>query len=226
MDTETPTITHTAASSLSATSTHARGNITGIYVGEALAYNDLTNEFAAGKLKGLIDLRDTTLPNLQAELDELAADLHDALNQVHNRGTAFPGAQTMDGSRIFVRPTEQAITLDSGGDDVKLILFDSSGDQSAATTLDTIMQSGSYGSGGQAANGPWTISEVAATIEDWLQGNGAAGATAGIGTDGTFDIALNTTTLSLAFRDESATADGSTNEDVVIAYDAGAQLSR
>ena len=221
VDTETPTITHTAASSLSATSTHARGNITGIYVGEALAYNDLTNEFAAGKLKGLIDLRDTTLPNLQAELDELAADLHDALNQVHNRGTAFPGAQTMDGSRIFVRPTEQTITLDSGGDDVKLILFDSSGDQSAATTLDTIMQSGSYGSGGQAANGPWTISEVAATIEDWLQGNGAAGATAGIGTDGTFDIALNTTTLSLAFRDESATADGSTNEDVVIAYDAG-----
>ena len=221
VDTETPTITHTAASSLSATSTHARGNITGIYVGEALAYNDFTNEFTAGKIKGLINLRDTTLPNLQAELDELAADFQEALNQVHNRGTAFPGAQAMDGSRIFVRPTEQTITLDSGGDDVKLILFDSSGDQYAATTLDTIMQSSSYGSAGQAANGPWTISEVAATIEDWLQGNGAASATASISTDGTFDITLNTTTLNLAFRDESATTDGSTNEDVVIAYDAG-----
>ena len=221
VDTETPTITHTAASSLSATSTHARGNITGIYVGEALAYNDFTNEFSGGKLKGLIDLRDTILTNVQAELDELAADLHDALNQVHNRGTAFPGAQTMDGSRIFIRPSEQTITLDSGGDDVKLILFDSSGDQSATTTLDTIMQSASYGSASQAANGPWTITEVAATIEDWLQANGAASATASISTDGTFDIALNTTTLNLGFRDESATTDGSTNEDVVITYDSG-----
>ena len=219
VDTETPTITHTAASSLSATSTHSRGNISGIYVGAELAANDLTNEFVEGKLKGLITLRDTTLPNLQAQLDELASDLQQTVNQVHNRGTSFPGAQSMSGTRIFIRPTEQRITLDSGGDDVKLILFDSSGDQSAATTLDTIMQSASFGSGAQAANGPWTISEVAATIEDWLQGNGASGATASIGTDGRFSIALNTTTLNLGFRDESATADGSTNEDVVITYD-------
>ncbi len=221
VDTETPTITHSAASSLSATSTHARGNISGIYVGEKLPANDLTDEFTEGKLKGFIELRDSILPNLQAEIDELAADLYAALNQVHNRGTAFPGAQSMSGSRIFIRPTEQTMTLDSGGDDVKLILFDSSGDQSAATTLDTIMQSASFGSGAQAANGPWTISEVAATIEDWLQGNGASGATASIGNDGKFDIALNTTTLNLAFRDETATADGSTNEDVVITFDSG-----
>ena len=220
VDTVPPTVSHTAASSVSATSTHDEGDIAGIYVGTAVASNDLTDEIVEGNLKGLIELRDTVLPNLQAELDQLSATMRDIFNQVHNRGTSFPGEQSFSGTRIFIRPTEQTMTLDSGGDDVKLVLFDSNGDQQAVTTLDTIMQSASFGSGAQAANGPWTISEVAATIEDWLQTNGASGATAAIGTDGTFQIALNTTTLNLAFRDETATTNGSTLADAVITYDA------
>jgi flagellar hook-associated protein 1 len=219
VDTVPPVLSHTAASSVSATSTHSEGDISGIYIGTKIASNDITNDIVEGNIKGLIELRDSVLPNLQAELDELASDMREVINQTHNRGTPFPGAQTMSGSRIFIRPTEQTMTLDSGGDDVKLILFDSSGNQSAATTLDTIMQS-ALGSGVQAANGPWTITEVAATIEDWLQANGAAGATAAIASDGTFDIALNTTSLNLAIRDESATANGSTVEDAVITFDA------
>jgi flagellar hook-associated protein 1 FlgK len=220
VDTVPPTISHTAASSVSATSTHDEGDIAGIYVGTVVASNDITDEIVEGNLKGLIELRDTVLPNLQAELDQLSATMRDIFNQVHNRGTSFPGEQSFSGTRIFIRPTEQTMTLDSGGDDVKLVLFDSNGDQQAVTTLDTIMQSASFGSGAQAANGPWTISEVAATIEDWLQANGASGATAAIGTDGTFQIALNTTTLNLAFRDETATTNGSTLADAVITYDA------
>lgn len=220
VDTVPPTVSHTAASSVSATSTHDEGDIAGIYVGTVVASNDITDEIVEGNLKGLIELRDTVLPNLQAELDQLSATMRDIFNQVHNRGTSFPGEQSFSGTRIFIRPTEQTMTLDSGGDDVKLVLFDSNGDQHAVTTLDTIMQSASFGSGAQAANGPWTISEVAATIEDWLQANGASGATAAIGTDGTFQIALNTTTLNLAFRDETATTNGSTLADAVITYDA------
>ncbi|MEK9753051.1 MAG: flagellar hook-associated protein FlgK, partial [Rhodospirillaceae bacterium] len=220
VDTVPPTVTHTAASSVAATSTHAEGHISGIYVGSAISSNDITDEIVDGNLKGLITLRDEVLPNLQAELDELASDLRDVFNQVHNRGAPFPGLQEFSGTRIFIRPTEQTMTLDSGGDDVKLILFNSTGDQQAVTTLDTIMQSAALGSGAQAANGPWTISEVAATIEDWLQANGAAGATAALGRHGAFPIALNTTSLNLAFRDESATTNGSTNEDAVITYDA------
>jgi len=220
VDTVPPTVTHVSASSVNSTSTHAEGDISGIYVGDQISSNDITNEIVEGNIKGLIELRDSVLPNLQAEIDELASDLRDVFNQVHNRGVAFPGAQEYSGTRIFIRPTEQTMTLDAGGDDTKLILFNSTGDQQAMTTLDTIMQDAALGSGAQAANGPWTIAEVAATIEDWLQANGAAGATAAIGTDGTFNIALNTTSLNLAFRDESATANGSTAEDAVITYDA------
>ncbi len=222
VDTVPPTVTHTAASSISATSTHSEGDISGIYVGTAIAANDMTNDIREGQLKGLIDLRDTVLPGLQAELDELASDLRDVVNAVHNRGTTYPGFQSLTGTRVFIGASTQTMTLDSGGDDVAITLFDSSGMQSASTTLETIMTSNLYGTAGsqvQAANGPWTITEVAAQMEDWLQANGASGATVGI-TNNKFTVALNSTTLSLGFRDESATADGSTAEDAVISFDA------
>jgi len=223
VDTVPPTVSHTAASSISATSTHSEGDIAGIYVGTVIAANDMTNDIREGQLKGLINQRDTVLPGLQAELDELASDLRDVVNTVHNRGTSFPGAQTMTGTRVFIGASTQTMTLDSGGDDVAITLFDSSGDQSATTTLETIMTSNLYGTAGsqvQAANGPWTITEVAAQVEDWLQANGASGATAAIGTDGKLAIELNSTSLFLGFRDESATTDGSTAEDAVISFDA------
>jgi len=222
VDTVPPTVTHVAASSISATSTHSEGDISGIFVGTAVAANDMTNEIREGQMKGLIDLRDTVLPGLQAELDELASDLRDVVNVVHNRGTTYPGFQTMTGSRVFIGEGTQTITLDSGGDDVAITLFNSTGDQSASTTLDTIMTSNLYGTAGsqvQAANGPWTITEVAAQMEDWLQANGASGASVDI-VNNKFTIALNSTTLNLGFRDESATADGSTAEDAVISFDA------
>jgi len=222
VDTLPPTVTHVSASSISATSTHAEGDISGIYVGTVIAANDMTNEIREGQMKGLIDLRDTVLPGLQAELDELGSDLRDVINVVHNRGTTFPGAQTMTGTRTFIGASTQTMTLDSGGDDVAITLFDSSGDQSATTTLETIMTSNLYGTAGsqvQAANGPWTITEVAAQMEDWLQANGASGATVNI-TNNKFTVTLNSTSVYLGIRDESATADGSTAADAVISYDA------
>ena len=217
------TLTHAGASTVAATTTHAEGDFAGLYVGTAIPGNDITTEVRSGRLKGLIDLRDDVLVNLQSEIDELAAELRDVFNQIHNRGMPFPGMQSMTGTRIFVAPTTQTMTLDpgTGADDVTIALFDSSGDQQAVTTLNTIMVSASFGSGAQASFGAWTITEVAATIEDWLQANGAAGATATVNSAGNFTIALNTPALNLAFRDETATANGSTAADVRIGFDSG-----
>lgn len=221
VDTEPPTLAHTAASSVSPTFTHSTGDIDGIFVGAAVAHNDMTNQIREGQLKGLIDLRDSVLPSLQAELDEFASELRDVINQVHNRGSAFPGSQSMTGTRTFIRPGAQTMTLDSG--DVTIMLADASGKQSAVTTLETIMTSNLYGTDGskvQPANGPWAVSEVAAQVEDWLQANGAADATVRIGADHKMSIALNSTSLHLSFRDESATANGSAAKDAVINFDA------
>jgi flagellar hook-associated protein 1 len=216
------TLTHNKASSLTPTSTHAEGDINGIYVGTPIAGNDITNDITSGRMKGLVDLRDDVLPNLQSQLDELAGELRDSINQIHNRGTTFPGTQEMSGSRAFIAPATQLIYLDpsSSVDDVNISLFDNNGDQSATTTLNTIMQSATYGSAlsSRGASNDWTINEVATALQSWLQANGAATATVSA-TTGKMEISLNSTSQNIAFRDQVATADGSTAEDAVIAFD-------
>lgn len=220
-------MTHTSASSMTPTTTHAEGDISGLYVGTAIAGNDITNNVTSGKLKGLIDLRDTVLPNLQSQLDEMAAELRDNFNTVHNRGTPFPGQQSMSGTRSFISPSTQTITLDPTGsvDDVTISLFDNSGDQSATTTLNTIMQV-NYGGAGtdddaKVSRAAWTINEVAAHVQGWLRLNGAATATVSAAT-GKMEISLNSTSVNLAFRDQTATANGSTAGDAEIQFDANA----
>ncbi len=222
VDTEPPTVTHVSASSLTATSTHSEGDISPIYVGTQVAGNDITNEIRHGELKGLIDLRDSILPDLQSQLDNLAAQLRDTVNQIHNRSTPFPGMQEMTGTRVFISSSTQTITVGGSGnnDDVAILLFDSSGTQSAKTTLETIMRDTTMGDGADKGdNGPWTVDEVAARIEDWLQANGASSAAVSVNSSGKFTVALNSTTLNLTFRDETETTAGSTAEDVSIAFD-------
>ncbi|MBT4932932.1 MAG: flagellar hook-associated protein FlgK [Rhodospirillaceae bacterium] len=223
------TLTHNAASSVTATTTLAEGDLNGLYVGTAIVGNDITNNVTGGTVKGLIDLRDTILPNLQSQLDEMAAEIRDTFNQIHNRGTPFPGSQSMSGSRVFVSPSTQTIELDPTGsaDDVNISLFTNSGDQSATTTLNTIMQV-NYGGAGtdddaKVSYAAWTIDEVAAHVQGWLIANGATTATAAVSaTTGKLDISLNSTSLNLAFRDQSASADGSSAADAQIAFDANA----
>lgn len=222
------TLTHAAASSVSTTTTKAGDGFNAIYVGEAIAGNDITSQIRSGKLKGLIELRDSVLTDLQSQLDEFAASLRDTINQIHNRGVPFPGSQSFTGTRNFLdtsgaaNTANQTITLDptGGADDVTIALFDNDGNQHAATTLNTIMTSSIYGTAAQASHGTWTITEVARTIQDWLRDNGASTATASINSAGKFAIALNSTSLNLAFRDETATASGSTHADAEIGFDA------
>lgn len=215
-------LNHNPASTVSATATQAQGGLGGIYTGAAIPQNDITNLIRGGTLKGLIDLRDNILPNLQSQIDELAAETRDAFNRVHNRGVSFPGAQDFTGTRTFVRPSVQTMTLDpaNGIDDVTIALMDSTGAQQAVTTLETIMTSASFGSGAQSSNGPWTITEIAASVEDWLQANGATGAAVQINAEGNFTINVNNTNLFLSFRDQETAANGANPADVSIGFDA------
>lgn len=60
--------------------------------------NNLTSRILNGKLRSLIDMRDTTLQNQMAQLDALALSLRDRLNTQHNRGTSLPARQTLLGN--------------------------------------------------------------------------------------------------------------------------------
>ncbi|MCW8836411.1 MAG: flagellar hook-associated protein FlgK [Rhodospirillales bacterium] len=227
VDSAARTLSHNSAAALSAVTTYEEGHIQGIFVGATVDANDMTASINGGKLKGLIDLRDQILTGLQAQIDEFGAELRDAFNQLHNRGAPQPGLTSATGTRTFVAPGgtgvpaagDQTITL-SGGD-VTIALFNDSGDQTAVTTLNTIMQDLTLGTIAALPNGPWTIDEVAATIEDWIQANGgSASASVSVNSDGKFAIDLNTSNLNIAFRDETASANGSTASDVTIRFNA------
>ncbi len=219
VDTVPPEVSHTSASAVTPTTTHSEGDFSGFFIGSTEnPANDATEDIRDGQAKGLIDMRDSVLPNLQSQIDELAAQMREVINQVHNRGVSFPGATEYNGTRNFTEPTTQLIKLDptNSVDDVTIALFDTSGNESEHTTLNTIMTNAGFSSRGSGSD--WNISDIAATMQSWLRNNGATGATVDT-SSGQFDISLNTTSLALAFRDETATADGSSTGDAEIAYD-------
>lgn len=221
VDTVPPAITHTAAAAVTPTTTHGEGDFSGFFIGDtSVAANDKTTAFRGGQVKGLIDMRDSFLPNLQSQLDQLTATLRDTVNQLHNAGVAFPGAQSYSGTRTFIEPTTQAIQLDptNSVDDVSIILMDTSGNESVHTTLNTIMTDAGFSARGSGND--WHINDIATTLQNWLHNNGAPNATVSTDTSGKFNIAVSNTSLNLAFRDETATADGSTQANAEIAFDA------
>lgn len=63
---------------------------------------NITTVLRQGKLKALKDLRDTTFPDMLAQLDMLAAVLRDEFNRIHNDGSGFPGAHDLTGTRAVV----------------------------------------------------------------------------------------------------------------------------
>jgi len=198
-------LTHVSAAAMDAGATHEGGQIGGIYMGSADAENDITNSLRSGEVYGLIQMRDSILPDLQSQIDELGAELRDAVNSVHNRGVPFPGMTEMNGSRAFTEPATQTVTF-AGTDDTTLALFDGDGNQIRATTVRTLI--------GGAGD---TVQNVTAAIDTWLGADGSASLV-----DGHLQISITGTDRALAIRDQSATAAGSSAKDAVIQFDANA----
>ena len=57
----------------------------------------LDPEIGSGQLRGLIDMRNTVLPNIALELGELSARVVDELNRVHNDNSAVPPPTSLTG---------------------------------------------------------------------------------------------------------------------------------
>ena len=197
-------LSHTAAATLDASMDRAAGALDGIWIGERTSGNDLTGEIRSGELAGLIQVRDQTLPGLQASLDELALRLRDTVNSVHNRSSAFPGLSSMNGGRSFADPAAQTITFD-GSADTALVLFDADGNEVAQTTVRTLL-------GGSATT---SIAGLATALNGALGGRLSASLT-----DGRLALAVSTPGLTLALRDQASGARGAAAQDAGIAFDA------
>ena len=108
------------------------GGVPGIFVGSnQLTSDDITSDISTGTLKGLIDVRDTSLPAMQAQIDELGEKFKDTINTVHNQGAGYPPVAAMTGDRFV----DSNMSLDASGL-VRIGIVDQNGNLQEEKTLD------------------------------------------------------------------------------------------
>ncbi|WP_430472901.1 flagellar hook-associated protein FlgK [Thalassospira lucentensis] len=103
---------------------------------------DITDTLRTGTLKGLFEMRDSEIPALNDQINELAGELRDAINEEHNKGTSFPPPTNLSGNRTVATSDPLTATgafrvaaLDADG---QLIASDSWSDIALPTTPATV----------------------------------------------------------------------------------------
>lgn len=204
LDDEPHYLSHTAISQAGPTTSYAGGEISGIFVNG----KDITNSIQDGEIKGLIEIRDVTLPSLQSQLDELAGGLKEAINATHNMGTSYPAPSSLTGSRTFINAQQQSIQIENG--DVRFTIFDSNGNQVATTSL-----------GGDLGFTEGTIADMTTTIQNWLQSPNGANlpqAVVEINENGNLVIDTGDSNYSFAIMDTASSAVGAEQQNVTINF--------
>jgi flagellar hook-associated protein 1 FlgK len=172
-------LAYTAASTLSASATYP-GQISGITLGG----RDITTSVTAGKLGGLITLRDDTLVQEQAKLDAFSSALISAANAVTNTGSAYPPPSSLQG----VTPVDPSQAL-SGSGTLRVAVTDASGGVVSSTDLDL----SSY-----------------ATAGDLMTAlNGVPGLSAQLDAQGRLTVQTTDSSQGVAFADIGASVGGS-----------------
>lgn len=152
--------------------------------------NDITSQISGGSIGGYLYARDTIFPNLQAELDAFTVNFRDQMNAIHNRGSSFPGRQTLTGLHSFTNPTTQTIQMTGL---VRIAVVDNTTGNRVGNYFDLDL-----------TTAPTTLSNVAAAINNNLnttQGIGSATITA----DNQLQISANSANNSIAIVSLGAT---------------------
>lgn len=145
------------------------GGIPGIFVGDVAASGDATAKISSGRLSALIEMRDSELPAIQSQLDELAEKLKNELNAVHNSGAGFPPPPTLTGDRYVASGTNidnstglvRIGVVDDSGAIIESFTFDLT--DANITTVGTLLTNGG-GTGINDANQFGTNSNLTASI--------------------------------------------------------------
>ncbi len=204
LDDEPNYLSHTAISQAGPTTSYAGGEISGIFVNG----KDITNSIQDGELKGLIEIRDVTLPSLQSQLDELAGGLKEAINAAHNMGTSYPAPSSLTGSRTFINANQQSIQIENG--DVRFTIFDADGNQVATASL-----------GGDLGFTEGTLADMTTAIQNWMRSPNGANlpqAVVEINENGNLVIDTGDSNYSFAIMDTASSAAGSEQQNVTINF--------
>ena len=126
---------------------------------------DIGQEISAGRIGALLRVRDTILPNLQAQIDTLAQTLQARLNQIGNRALGMNGARGIyTGSRSFPAMGGERITLTGGDCVIRLLNADKSVRATAA--FGALMKRHRAADPGISG---WTVGEAASALDGWLR---------------------------------------------------------
>ncbi len=150
---------------------------------------NVTTALSAGRLAGLLQIRDRELVDFAATLDSLANTIRDEINAVHNLGAGFPPPNTLSGTRSI-----NAGDAFQGTGTVRLAVTDASGTMVDVHDLDL------------TALGATTINGLLTNINTALAGN----ATASI-VNGTLQIAADDPANGIAIN-PAGTAEATTNQ--------------
>lgn len=90
---------------------------------------DISAEITEGQIAGLINLRNTVIPNFLAELDELTRVTRDTVNAIHNEGSPLGGLSTLTGSQVLpgVIGVPDASTQITGNGTLRIAVTDTKG---------------------------------------------------------------------------------------------------
>ncbi|MBQ9235352.1 MAG: flagellar hook-associated protein FlgK [Alphaproteobacteria bacterium] len=214
LDTQVYELSHTALAQVGSDNSYDSGNIQGIFVDG----KDITASISGGSIGGLIDIRDNQLPSFQSQLDELAQNLYSALNAVHNQGTSYPNMPyKMTGTVSFIADNSsnpplytQQLRINQGSD-VRLVIFDEEGNQTATATM--------LGSIGFSASGE-TLSSMMTKIQNWLRGD-AGLSYASVSMDDNHHLVIDTgdSSRTISIIDEASSTAGSAQTPASLSFD-------
>jgi flagellar hook-associated protein 1 FlgK len=197
VDINPSTLAYTPASSMSSTTSYPNNGISAI----TLDGNDITTDIKGGKLKALIDLRDTTLPNLNTQFNTLAAVVRDQINAIHNDGVAYPPPNALTGTRAFTTPASDMVTL---AGIVRIAVVDANG-KSVGVPLDLNLADLTT----LAAGANPTVNEVRDAINGVYSAStpaipGLVGATASVNSSGQLVITADNSANGIAINERTS----------------------
>ena len=220
LDNSAHLLTHAAISQSNAWMSLAGGQYNGITVGADP--KDITSTITTGQLGALLNMRDTTLTNLQSQVDTMAQTLQQQVNQATNAGTTFPNAaNSYLGTRVFANQGQVAV---SSGDITSNISYNSGSSSLSAPLYGNL----SYSYSTQSGQVTLTASN-AGSLTNLTQGSTfSITGSANPSNDGTYTVLKNDgTTATVSRGNPVQTFSLANNADVAIGiYDSsGNQVS-
>ena len=164
----------------------------------------VTDTITGGKLGGWLDMRDGNLPQIGADLDELAKSIILEVNQIHTQGVDTQTFSSLLGTNAAADSTEEMWTVDSGLDfydeisdgSFEFWLYDNTGAVVGSTTINIVKNGTTLDA--LAANITATHANVTATVTGgklqitaagnyrFAFGNDTSGVLAGLGINSFF----------------------------------------